>query len=446
MANPGSVSGLVWRLEAKDTAGLTAGDPVATATAVVGPNATQATSAQRPTWQPNVFGTQPGFRLDGADDNLRAALTLSGDDGTWFFVGVQRTVSGIDASARHFSAVNTGPNDYDSAQTFVTYRNSGTNFSVFRNGGARGGGAVTLGTPFVGCVTFDATDVKVYINGALISSQASTGTFSITEVWIAVAKVSGSPLVPNAIDWGASFVYDRALTSGEQATVHSYVQDTYAITVADYVAGGSTLALAGTGSGASTGTAGLALRTALAAAGTGTTTGTAGLAQIQAAAADGNGATTGAAALALRQSLAAAGTLTGTGSAGFGLVVPLAAAGTATTTGMADLSLAAGPATLALDGGGTGTTSGSAAIGLRLALAATSTATLSGTAALTARLTLTAAGIATTTGAAAVTVGATAEPRDLNITVGRVHTAWTAGPPTTPWSAGPATLRKPSAP
>jgi hypothetical protein len=106
---------------------------------------------------------------------------------------------------------------------------------------ARAGGAAdpeALGVQLT--IVFDGASSAIYVNGtSAASGDAGTGGLgnaAITIGWH--PSVGGREFSGDVYEF---LIYDHALTTNERATAHSYAQDTYGVTVADYVVAGRLL-------------------------------------------------------------------------------------------------------------------------------------------------------------------------------------------------------------
>lgn len=115
--------------------------------------------------------------------------------------------------------------------------------SVFLSGGnyATYAGTVNASTtaadlnPHVVTATFPATRANsaIYVDGTLVKT-GNTGADVMRSLGIGA---EGSGANPANVHIAEVFVFDKVLTPGERALVHSYIQDRYAITVSDYTTG-----------------------------------------------------------------------------------------------------------------------------------------------------------------------------------------------------------------
>jgi hypothetical protein len=94
------------------------------------------------------------------------------------------------------------------------------------------------------------TSSEAFVNGTSTAGPTTTptGLYVITgrRLIVGAAETTSNTygFAGHIAEWG---VYDHPLTAAERATLHSYVQDRYGITVADYVAAPTTSAGTGTG-------------------------------------------------------------------------------------------------------------------------------------------------------------------------------------------------------
>lgn len=198
--------------------------------------ATQATSGLQPTLQTGEVNGHAVVRFDGVDDWMTTPSTALNSDLTVISVCKFTTATsgrgpvGLDgAGGRVFIMRYDIPGGVNNA-AFISYNS--TSGTVFDN--------QTPYTPTNWNVITgarSANTAQVFVNGT--SSAATTGTAGLVgrsgSFVIAVGRADtfNTSYLPG--DIAEILVYDHALTSGERATVHSYVQNTYAITVADYI-------------------------------------------------------------------------------------------------------------------------------------------------------------------------------------------------------------------
>lgn len=437
MADPSTIAGLVWRVEAKDTTGLSAGDPVASAVAATGPNAVQATSAKRPTWQPNIFGTRPALLFDGTDDTLNSqAAVHSGPTFTMALV-VKNLLTGTTRLIYERSPnANANPGSYLSASTGSTVSVGGT--TSFSNVVAKeaAAGASWLDTsPHVLIQSCDSTAAGLLLwkDGASVAlTTTASGDPGTSNAGATAAAYLGGR---NATSFfyqgyiGAVFLFNRVLTSGDRAVLDTYVQDTYAISTADYVASSPT----------ATGTGTVRLGLALSAAGSRAHTGGGTLHLGLTLTASGARRQAGAGTLPLSLAVNAAGTRSqaGAGTLGLSLHPITVGARSHAATGTVGLGLHLQASSTAATPTGVGT------VGLGLGLAANGVRGHDGAGTVRLGLGVTATGQRAHVGAGALrlalhlTGGPGPTARDLDIALGRPYpTAWTAGPITTAWATG----------
>ena len=78
-------------------------------------------------------------------------------------------------------------------------------------------------------LVYDGSTIKSYMNGTEIDSKSASGNQNMNT--IAVGKIVGQT-------WegyiAAAYLWKKGLDSAERAALHSYVQDTYGISVSDY--------------------------------------------------------------------------------------------------------------------------------------------------------------------------------------------------------------------
>lgn len=220
VADPASISGLINRWRA-DSIALAQGAAVSSWPALTGSAVlTQSTGAAQPSYQTAGMNSQPTVRFDGSSDYMTAATTSTAQPVTVVMV-LKLSVS---------------------AQQQLVQAGS---LQLFSNGSVwavnTGSTSLTGGTPGTSptVVTMTATGgtATVYDKGTQVISGSSGTTDLGTPLQIAAFGTSTRSRFLNG-DIAEVLVYNKVLSAAERSTVHSYVQDRYAITVSDYVASG----------------------------------------------------------------------------------------------------------------------------------------------------------------------------------------------------------------
>lgn len=227
------------RYEAALDTGHTNGEALTSIDDQSGNTRTLVTSTtQLPVYTTGVVNSQPCYRFDGSDDR---AYTTS--------------VTGISSSALTISVVaSSGGAEGTSRQWLFALYNGTTHILAVVEGATSGewgsfartsAGTIQQATSGVStlswCVltlVWDGTTVYMYRNGTLVDSDALGGTFTVAGISIGrLETVAGEAF---AGDIAMAAVWDTALNATARADLHSYVQDTYGITVSDYAGGGGT--------------------------------------------------------------------------------------------------------------------------------------------------------------------------------------------------------------
>jgi len=236
MANPDAIPGLEWWIRA-DTLGLANAASVSS-WPDSGPNAyttTQTTPSNQPTQYTNVLNGLPVVRFTGAQGLIsQASSTLAAT--TQFFVH-QPTSLSTTGTLRGTAA----PNGNHGLQVRV---NSGLLDLLDANTADYGSENTNLSIAAFNVSTFAATaggTAQFYLNGTADGSAAfGTGytTGGPYACSIGAHDTSFSSLYSVEFytgDIAEVISYTRVLTAAERAQVHTYLQNKYAIQVADYV-------------------------------------------------------------------------------------------------------------------------------------------------------------------------------------------------------------------
>lgn len=191
--------------------------------------ATQGTAAAQPTFRTGQINGLPVVRFDGVDDVLLSNASTSHTETTIFSVIKptstvgDRSIRVASGSGGITSTIRDGKPRMGS-QDLVSLHTSTTTVS-------------TTAFQVLACSYSDSTNtVAFHRNGTADgSSTAVTASPTAGRTTRIGAEPAGGYLVG---DIAELIVYSRVLTSSERAEVHSYLQDKYAIAVADYVASG----------------------------------------------------------------------------------------------------------------------------------------------------------------------------------------------------------------
>lgn len=218
--------------------------PVADATALstiadhsgLARNLSQADASKRLLYRTAALNGNPAYEADAVDD--WASVTVSGVNTT------AQTLSVVAKYVGGASAVRVWPMMVMNAggtRILAPYRRTGTTsawWGFFRTSSTveLDSGLTSTNWSVVTLVR-DGTTSSLYIDGTLITSGAHTGTLLYDTIQFG-GRSGTTDSFGGQIALGAA--WDKALDSTERAALHSYVQDTYGITVADYTGGGGT--------------------------------------------------------------------------------------------------------------------------------------------------------------------------------------------------------------
>lgn len=234
--------------------------------ASAGGSAGQTNAAKQPVLTTSAINGLPAVTFDGVDDWLQGSATFRGQ---WNAIPGQTTF----AVYRDTRPAGAGTTALFSQLLFASVANAETTsrqqLAVVQATAATVKQAVRCGGRRID------TDTGTFLNGATDTAPRNTWTVaSGTSDFGVAAKVwsdgtldgtltpfltTGSTPANSALGAGVAsnglgtgewlqgdiaeiLMYSRPLTDSERATVHSYLQDRYAITVSDYVSGGSGLA------------------------------------------------------------------------------------------------------------------------------------------------------------------------------------------------------------
>lgn len=228
MAQPDTISNLDawWKA---DSLNLANGAAVATwiDSSGNGLDATQANATRQPSFATAVVNGRPAVRFNGAEeDRLDSAASSSYSETTIF--AVFRPVATL-ATNQNLRAVNgTGGLQFFFRSDRLKLAKS--NIAEFGASNV----VITSSRFQIGTALFsDAADQVVYYHDGVNVGTAST-TLSMNA---GLGTYIGNTATGEALngDIAELIVYSRVLSTSERATVHSYLQDKYAIAVTDYV-------------------------------------------------------------------------------------------------------------------------------------------------------------------------------------------------------------------
>ncbi|HSH93314.1 MAG TPA: chitobiase/beta-hexosaminidase C-terminal domain-containing protein [Roseimicrobium sp.] len=224
-----SRSGLQLWLKA-DSLGLTGGSAVSVWTDQSGSSndVTQATGANRPTYQTGVINGQPVVRFNGTTQSLTSAVAIKPANITIMAV-YRPTAAG--------STPTVISQTYDAGATIGWSLRAGAAANLTPYTDMNIGAAptitssltvTTVNTPYLLATTYDGVARKVYLGGVLKSTTAKTGGLTYGTV---TSFSIGNHLGTNYLngDIAEVLVYNRALSDNERQDVEAYVYARYAV-------------------------------------------------------------------------------------------------------------------------------------------------------------------------------------------------------------------------
>jgi hypothetical protein len=214
--SPNTVN-LLYRWRADSVTGVADGAAVASWPALAGsvPLA-QATAGNRPTYVASGIGGKPSVRFTtSAQQWLSATITAQAQPHTIVFVHkLNRTAAPNQQLWHAGNQLITTPPSYDAFGGVDLQR-----------------GTVTT-SPTVLTWVADTASSRIVQNGVVQGAVGSNGTAGIGTALRIGANSGGTQYAD--MDLSEVFVYSGAKTAADLAVTHSYVQDRYGITVADY--------------------------------------------------------------------------------------------------------------------------------------------------------------------------------------------------------------------
>lgn len=251
MVAPSAISGLVGWFKASSIVGLASGDPIPSwpDNSPSGVNAVQAVAASRPVYRPTSGPNgMPCVDFDGVDDFLVANIAATSAANTVFIVASALSDAGAERCYVYWRS------DGNQIPLQITRRGTVGVLQVDTRNSA--GALVNVPFTFPAAVSVPAVltgkggavggSINSYINGTAAGggSGALVGSGSTTSTLVALGGMSTSPTNYGYGSFGnvrlsEVVMYNKVLSDVERAQVHSYLQDTYAITVSDYIASGS---------------------------------------------------------------------------------------------------------------------------------------------------------------------------------------------------------------
>lgn len=237
MADPATVTGLVNRWRASDLA-LANGAAVSTwAAATGGASWTQATGAAQPTFVTGVANGQPVVRFDGTSSYMTATVSAISQPYTAIVIYKALTVpttNGVIMQLLDGGTVGT------TTGFQLVYGNSGGPISDAWAGADTLGGTPNTTAFRVYGASFNGASSAVWMDGTAVVPAQNAGPNATGTAW-AIGRQAASAARFANIDIAEILIYNRAMVAADWSVVDSYAQDTYGVTVADYVASGANL-------------------------------------------------------------------------------------------------------------------------------------------------------------------------------------------------------------
>jgi hypothetical protein len=198
-----------------------------------GNTATQGTGANQPTLQTNEINGLPVVRFDGSTDFLNSAASASLTATTLFAVFKPSTVSGnasIRAAGNGSGGSGSGGLQWRLASGVPQFVKQ----AVANVATASGAALSTTAFTIISASFANNSTYAFYRNGAADGSGSHGQTLTAgTATNIGYNSDGGGERL--AGDLAELIVYSSVLSTGDRASVHSYLQDKYGITVSDYV-------------------------------------------------------------------------------------------------------------------------------------------------------------------------------------------------------------------
>lgn len=164
--------------------------------------------------------------FNGTNTSLTGPISISGNTFSVFAVATLSSFSGT-LYKRLISFQDAPSDDYNNPASAVPFLEQAGSSSIqaIRNGSFLSGFTVTAGVPFLGTSIFDGTDATLYLNGVAGTSDPSSGSFSISKVWI------GSPNYNDSFWDGeiAEIAVYSSINPIDKATAESYLRTKYGL-------------------------------------------------------------------------------------------------------------------------------------------------------------------------------------------------------------------------
>lgn len=221
------------------TDGTAVGSPVPDR---AGNNWLQVTGSLQPLFKTNIFGSLPSVRFDGTDDFMLQSAAGTTNRGTVFLLfsptSTVTTASALQqplAFVSNGSGVNVGIEfgaaTGSLANEIVSIQSPSANYSAWSQSGA----TIPTGTNLL-TVRWNTGTSKydIYYNGGANQNNASAGSQAISSSNFLMMGAGRSNQTFFPGDFGVILVYAAVLTDAQKAAVHSYLQDVWGATAADY--------------------------------------------------------------------------------------------------------------------------------------------------------------------------------------------------------------------
>ena len=194
-----------------------------------GNDASQATAAKQPVLGSVTIGSSSyqTVEFDGVDDFLAVNSATGTTSGTFLVVQVPRsTTTGAVMGS------TSGGFEFRTEASTNTVRLIVQQVGTLISGSFA---SLSVGTASLSAVDYTTTSGNVYGNGTNVSTLSSLAhtVSSLKPLYIGAGQSAFEPLQFGALE---ILYFNRVLTTTERAQVDTYVQDTYGITVADYIA------------------------------------------------------------------------------------------------------------------------------------------------------------------------------------------------------------------
>lgn len=245
---PTKIAGLQLWLKADAITGVAAGGTVATwpDSSGNGNDATQATEANKPTWQTNVVNGHPVVRLDGTDDWLDVSDQAGFDGGTGltiYAVSKQATlatgkalITKWDYQTQGAWGFQTHESTTGEIQMYVaeTVTDVGDKIQRSTNAGLTATSFTIVVTVYDGTQATNADRVKFYRNGTVLSTAVQNTiptSMPNASSTLKVGKFGGSLTRYYNGDLAELIVYSRALAAADRQRIERYLARKYGITL-----------------------------------------------------------------------------------------------------------------------------------------------------------------------------------------------------------------------